>query len=89
MHQEERLVHCQVKFYAYYRTVTGRQLASIELPEGTNLSEALQVITQTWPDLSSRPAAVMVLLNRSKATGGELIQEGDLIELVPPVAGGA
>ena len=78
----------RVKFHAYYRTTTGVPEASVEVPERVSAREALEIIWQVWPSLASRPAPIMILLNRARAAGSEAIADGDVLELLPPVAGG-
>lgn len=77
-----------LKFHAYYSTTTGVPEASVELPQSVSTREALEAIWQLWPSLSSRPDPIMVLLNRARADGSDVVSDGDVLELLPPVAGG-
>jgi molybdopterin converting factor small subunit len=77
-----------VKFHAYYSTTTGMPEAEVELPGRVSIRAALEIIWQLWPSLSSRPGPVMVLLNRARADGSDIVSDGDVLELLPPVAGG-
>lgn len=81
-------MHFRVKFYAYYRKTTGVTEITLEASEGALARQALDLVWQTWPSLAEHRPPAMILLNRSRCMGSEVIQENDLLEIFAPVAGG-
>lgn len=61
-----------------------------DLPSPTSLSNLLSAVTQRHPSLSPPMMATMlILVNNAPATGLDpTLNDGDVVDLVPLVAGG-
>lgn len=91
----------RVQYTAQLRTVVGRAEDEIELPEGSNLAFVLEHIAQqvrreAAPYLLTSSGDVqpslLVAVNHTAVApseaGSRLVREGDVVMLMPPIAGG-
>jgi len=94
-------VRLRVQYTAQLRTVVGRAEEEIELPEGSNLAEALVHVASDLcreasgylltPVGALQPSLLVALNNRAVTTGEAstvLVNTGDVVTLLPPIAGG-
>jgi molybdopterin converting factor subunit 1 len=78
-----------VFYFAALRDALGTREESLALPSGElTVSELLGHLEQIHPELSGRLGAVRVAVNECFAEAGELVRAGDVVALIPPVAGG-
>ena len=91
----------RVQYTAQLRTVVGRTEEEVELPEGSNLAELLlhlasTVRSETAPFLLTAGGevqpALLVAVNKeavlSRDARAVLVNSGDVVTLLPPIAGG-
>jgi molybdopterin converting factor subunit 1 len=79
----------RLRFFALYRDRAGVEEAMLDLPERVPVSEVVQRVRDAYPKLRDLPQRVLVAVNMEYVDGGHLLNEGDEIALIPPVAGGA
>ena len=90
----------RVQYTAQLRTVVGHAEEVVELPPGTRLAELLAHLAAIHPDAGPhlvtstgqiRPS-LLVALNETAvprhAASTILLHEGDVVTLLPPIAGG-
>ncbi len=89
-----------VKYTAQLRQVVQRAAEVVELPEASRLSELLAHLASRHP--AGRPhllsgagqanACLLVVVNEAAVSAGDAasvqLQEGDVVLLLPPIAGG-
>jgi sulfur-carrier protein len=90
----------RVEYTAQLRTVLGRSEEEIDLPEGSSLAELLVhlasvVCREAAPHLltaAGMQSSLLVAVNKAavpaREAGGVSIQAGDVVTLLPPIAGG-
>ena len=74
--------------FAQYRDLIGRDELELDVPAGLTAAGALAFLREREPRLGRLPAEPALAVNRVYADGRMLLQEGDELALLPPVAGG-
>jgi molybdopterin converting factor subunit 1 len=78
-----------VLYFAALRELLGMSEERYELPHSSLSVRAFSdVLITRHPALEGRLDSVRFALNETFATSDELVQDGDTIALIPPVAGG-
>ena len=77
-----------VKFFSFFRPITGTDRLSVDLVEGATLAELLNLLSEKFdsPSLASHPAIMMV--NHKNALPETILREGDDVLLLPLLGGG-
>jgi molybdopterin converting factor subunit 1 len=79
----------RVLYFAAVRDLVGTPEEELELPiEVTRVSELVRHLEQVHPELSARLGGVRVAVNESFVAEGDPVGPGDVVALIPPVAGG-
>ncbi len=71
------------------RSQSGTKSETLELSEGTSLSQAIEHISTAHPALVPYMASVRWAINYEFAKPTDVLQDGDELALIPPVQGGA
>lgn len=80
----------RVLYFAALRDLAQRAEELVELPAEVDTIAALRPFLEArTPALAGRLGAVRFARNEAFADAGEVLEEGDVIALIPPVAGGA
>jgi molybdopterin synthase catalytic subunit len=79
----------KLKFFALYRDRAGTEEATLELPDGALVAEALEHVRDAYPGLRTLPSRVLVAVNMDYADPAQPLKHGDELALIPPVAGGS
>ena len=78
-----------VLFFAAVKELVGAGEVSVRLPEHVRTVHDLAAWLEVrFPELAGRMKSVRLARNEEFAAGPEPLQEGDVIALIPPVAGG-
>ncbi len=78
-----------ILYFAAVRDLVGKDEEQITLPEGVATISALATHLPTLhPPLEGRLEYVRFARNEEFAQSGDRVAEGDVIALIPPVAGG-
>ena len=76
------------RFFALYRERAGTREQTLDLPQGTTVSELLGVLRQQYPHLAPPQVDIVVAVNAEYADKNTVLLEGDEVSLIPPVSGG-
>jgi len=79
-------VKITVKLFAQLRQAAGAAELSLHLPEGSTAAEAAALLEAAHAGLD--PTGAMVAVNAAYATPETVLADGDVLALLPPVAGG-
>ena len=79
-------MHVKVLFFASHRRAAGIGETTLELPDGTSVRDASQLLEQQYK-LQLRGS--MVAVNDEYATPEQILKAGDTLALIPPVSGGS
>ena len=79
----------RVLYFAVVRERLGRDEETIELPGGADVGAAWRALEGRHPELAGLRAVVKLAVNEEFAAGERVLADGDVIALIPPVAGGA
>lgn len=75
-----------VKLFAQLRQAAGAAEVVLDLPDGATAADAAQHLKLRHPALE--PTGAMVAVNAAYADPGTVLNDGDVLALLPPVAGG-
>lgn len=78
----------QALFFAAYRDLLGTKGISVELPEGATVADLVSELRGRGAPFDALPVEPAVAVNRVYAHPGELLEAGDEVAFIPPVAGG-
>lgn len=76
-----------VQLFAAYAEMLGSTAIEIPLAPGSTVSDLIDGI-RSLPGASSLPLSPRVAVNRTFAGAAQVVDSGDEIALIPPVAGG-
>jgi molybdopterin converting factor small subunit len=73
----------------FWRSV-GKRVLEIEVEENALVGDLMRLLTKTYPELGREfaEAAPMVFVGEEEAAAESLLEEGQLVHLVWPIAGG-
>ncbi len=77
-----------VKFFSFFRHISGADQLSVDLPEGTTLGELLNSLSEKLDSSSLRSERAMMMVNHKNAFPETILREGDDILLLPLFGGG-
>ena len=86
--ESPRSVEIRTLFFASYRELLGTRELSLDLPEGTTVSDLVSTLRARGGAFTVLPTDPAVAVNRSYADAAVLLRDGDEVALIPPVAGG-
>lgn len=79
----------EVLYFAVVRERLKRDSESLELGDGARLGDAWRELEARHPELAALRPAIKVAVNEEFAAAERVLADGDVIALIPPVAGGA
>jgi molybdopterin synthase catalytic subunit len=82
-------VHVTVLYFAILRERARLERETLELAAGDDVAAARAAIAARHPELAPLLSRVQAAVNRTMASDGHALAEGDELALIPPVAGGA
>lgn len=79
----------RVLYFAALRDLCGTSEESLDLPgEVVDVTGFVAFIVRARPELAGRLGSTRVAVNEAFAAGSDAVRAGDVIALIPPVAGG-
>lgn len=81
-------MNVRVLFFAVTRDLAGVDEATLELASGAKIADFVGAIEARYEGLRGRMSHVRIARNERFARDDEALAEGDVLALVPPVAGG-
>jgi molybdopterin synthase catalytic subunit len=82
-------MHVRVLYFAVVRERLGRDEEELAMAAGADVAGAWAELERRHPELRALRTAVKVAVNEEFATMDRVLADGDVIALIPPVAGGA
>jgi molybdopterin converting factor subunit 1 len=83
-------VRVRVLYFAVLRELAGRSEETIDLPGEVRTVRAVRALIEARvPALAGRLGTVRLARNEAFAGDDDAVADGDVIALIPPVAGGA
>jgi len=77
----------RVRLFASYAEAAGTDELSVTLPAGATAADCLAAV-RSAPWASRVPPGPALAVNRRYAKGDVVLQDGDEVAVIPPVAGG-
>ncbi|HEY2514147.1 MAG TPA: molybdopterin converting factor subunit 1 [Polyangiaceae bacterium] len=82
-------MHVTVLYFAAVRDIAGASEEKVELPgEVRDVAAFVRWVEARHPGLAGRMGSVRIAKNERFARNDEALAEGDVLALIPPVAGG-
>ncbi|HZW79659.1 MAG TPA: molybdopterin converting factor subunit 1 [Candidatus Deferrimicrobiaceae bacterium] len=79
----------RVLFFGMLKDLAGRSSDTLELPEGSTLTDLLKHYEERIPRLKNSFSSMAVAVNQEYATAATKLKLGDEVALLPPVSGGS
>lgn len=81
-------VSVRTLFFAAYRDLLGTSSADVDLPDGATVADLVRLLRERGLPYEALPEDPPVAVNRSWAGADEILEDGDEVAFLPPVAGG-
>ncbi|MDP6156660.1 MAG: MoaD/ThiS family protein [Candidatus Thermoplasmatota archaeon] len=78
----------KVKFFASLRRIVGLDELEMEFNEGTKIDQVVESLKTDFPELEKPMKFTVISLNHKYARGERILEDGDELTLLPPIAGG-
>lgn len=79
----------RVLYFAAVRDLVGRAEEDVTLPESVRqVADLAEHLQQLHPELRGRLAGVRIAVNEEFSRDSDPVRAGDVVALIPPVAGG-
>jgi molybdopterin converting factor subunit 1 len=75
-------------FFASYKELLGTGELQVDLPDGATVSDLVAALRSRGGAFTVLPATPAVAVNMTYTDTASLLNDGDEVALVPPVAGG-
>lgn len=75
-------------YFGPARDASGRAEEVLSLEEGSSVRSLLDRVSEEHAKLRRMRGSVKVAVNEEIAKGDEVLEDGDVVALLPPVAGG-
>ncbi len=82
------MMQCGVLLFAQLAETVGANRLTIELPDGSTVSGAVDVLSARHPGIAEARPILAVAVNERYCTPATALTDGDTIALIPPVSGG-
>jgi molybdopterin converting factor subunit 1 len=84
----EAPISIRCRFFARYAEIVGQAEVTVRLEPDATVEQAVAFLKQHVPGAEKLPDRPMVAVNQEHALAGHVLQDGDEIALLPPLAGG-
>ena len=78
----------KIQFFGRYKEITGKSELSLTVTTGNTIWHAVEQLAQQFPEIEKDKRFIMVAKNNVYTSVDELIQEGDVIIISPPIVSG-
>jgi molybdopterin converting factor small subunit len=83
-----KTMHITVKFFTYYRSITGTDRLTVDISDGANIDELVERLRSQFDSPSFTLERAMPLVNKKRATPQTVLKEGDEVLLLHLMSGG-
>ena len=77
-----------IRFFSYFKDLTGCEETREAMPDGTTLGELFQKLAARFPKLGPMQKSTLMAVGLEYRDRNYKLQEGDEVSLFPPVQGG-
>ena len=77
-----------VRFYSYFKELTGCERTMEKLPDGSTLEELYRRMSARFPKLAAMRKSTLIAVGVDYQNGNYILKDGDEVSLFPPVQGG-
>ncbi|MDZ4744039.1 MAG: MoaD/ThiS family protein [Verrucomicrobiota bacterium] len=77
-----------IHFWAHLKDITKAESISRNLEVNSSISDLLTLVYEQYPKLTEWDKSILIANGTEYAQRGDLLQDGDIISLMPPVQGG-
>lgn len=77
-----------VRLFAQQRLQAGRRSLELELPDGADVATAWEALVADLPSIGPAASSVRFARNGAYVAADSVLEEGDELAVIPPVAGG-
>jgi molybdopterin converting factor small subunit len=77
-----------VRVFAQFAEMLGGDRFSVELPASATVSDVVAYLRESIPNGHLLPRGPLVAVNLEHVHGDRVLQDGDEVALLPPLAGG-
>lgn len=81
-------MNVQLLFFAVLRDITGKSEAHLTIEPGTTPRQVWEQLRATHPQLAIWTSPPMTAINEEYASPDAVLNDGDELAFIPPVAGG-
>jgi len=81
-------VSIKVKFFGQCRELARTSDWSLRVPAQSTVQAALEVVSRCFTELSKLSPRLLVAVNEEYATPEQILNDGDILAIFPPVSGG-
>lgn len=78
----------KVKFYSYFKELSGCAATTQELPVGATVGELHEKVLERFPRLAPMKRSTLIAVGVDYQEPGYVLKAGDELSLFPPVQGG-
>lgn len=77
-----------VRFFARYADLLDRERVDLTLPAGATVAALVEVVRREVPGAGRLPQRVLCAVNLAHALPSQILNDGDEVAFLPPLAGG-
>ena len=81
-------MNVSVNFYGLQRKVTSTHQIQIPLSRGARVTEVLNYLKKSYPELPLSEDTVMITVNNQLSSLRQILNAGDIISFIPHIGGG-
>jgi molybdopterin synthase catalytic subunit len=78
----------KIQAYARFREIVGEDEVVLDMPEGATAGEVIARLVDDYPDLEQYRDAILISVNREYTARSDMLSDGDICVIFPPVSGG-
>ena len=78
----------KVLYFGQARDASGKGEESLTLPDRSSVDLLLQRSSATHPGIAKMKKILQVAVNEDISDSGRVLRDGDVVALLPPIAGG-
>ena len=81
-------IHVRLLYFGQARDAAGKGEEDYMLPDGSSVDDLVERSSQAHSQLQKMRGSMQTAVNEEIAAPGQLLADGDVVALLPPVAGG-